>query len=85
LCITSRTTSTARSCREQTQRQESVHNPQDPLVALAELLDGGMSAMLLVAIRDGGSAVGEPAFEHGLRVLIDGTAGALAAAMTRRR
>jgi TetR/AcrR family tetracycline transcriptional repressor len=31
-----------------------------------------------VAIREGGSPLGEEAFEHGLRALIDGTAAALA-------
>jgi TetR/AcrR family transcriptional regulator, tetracycline repressor protein len=33
---------------------------------------------VLVAIREGGSPLGEGAFEHGLRALIDGTAAALA-------
>ncbi|GGK86484.1 TetR family transcriptional regulator [Sphaerisporangium melleum] len=33
---------------------------------------------LLAAIREGGGPAGERAFEHGLRVLIDGTAAALA-------
>jgi AcrR family transcriptional regulator len=42
-----------------------------------ELLDGGASATLAVAIREGGSPFGEQAFEHGLRMLIDGTAAAV--------
>jgi AcrR family transcriptional regulator len=64
--------------QEQTSRQEDAEQPPDQLAALAELLDGGASASLLVAIREGGSPLGEQAFEHGLRALIDGTAAALA-------
>jgi TetR/AcrR family tetracycline transcriptional repressor len=64
--------------QEQTQRQEDPATPTDQLAALAELLDGGTSATLLTAIRDGGSPLGEPAFEHGLRTFIDGTTIALA-------
>ncbi|MEV4394997.1 TetR/AcrR family transcriptional regulator C-terminal domain-containing protein [Nonomuraea sp. NPDC049607] len=37
-------------------------------------------AMLLAALREGGGPVGEKAFEHGLRVLIDGTSAALSPA-----
>jgi AcrR family transcriptional regulator len=64
--------------QEQASRQEDLGQPADQLAALAELLDGGASASLLVAIREGGSPLGEQAFEHGLRALIDGTAAALA-------
>jgi len=64
--------------QEQASRQEVAERPPDQLAALAELLEGGASAPLLVAIREGGSPLGEAAFEHGLRALIDGTAAALA-------
>lgn len=50
---------------------------EDLLMAVAELLDGGTEATLLQAIRHGGSPLGEAAFEHGLRTIIDGTAVAL--------
>jgi TetR/AcrR family tetracycline transcriptional repressor len=64
--------------QEQASRQEDAKQPPDQLAALAEQLDGGTSAPLLVAIHQGGSPLGEQAFEHGLRALIDGTAAALA-------
>jgi AcrR family transcriptional regulator len=64
--------------QEQASRQEDAKQPSDQLAALAELLSGGASAPLLVAIREGGNPLGEQAFEHGLRALIDGTAAALA-------
>jgi TetR/AcrR family tetracycline transcriptional repressor len=65
--------------QEQTERQEDA-DPADPAAAeLAELLGGGASATLAVAVREGGSPLGEDAFEHGLRVLINGTAAALTA------
>lgn len=51
--------------------------PPDQLAALAGLPGGGTPATLLQAIRDGGSLLSEQAFEHGLRVIIDGTAIAL--------
>lgn len=60
------------------QEQASPEQPSAQLAALAELLDGGMSAPLLVAVREGGNPLGEQAFEHGLRALLDGTAAALA-------
>jgi TetR/AcrR family transcriptional regulator, tetracycline repressor protein len=63
------------------QEQSSQQHPQQPpdqLAELAGLLDGGESSTLLVAIREGGSPLGEDAFEHGLRALIDGTAAAVA-------
>lgn len=46
---------------------------------LTDLLDGDTSAPLMVAIREGISTIGDDAFEHGLRVLISGTATALSA------
>jgi TetR/AcrR family tetracycline transcriptional repressor len=64
--------------QEQASRQEAGEPPPEQLAALAELLDGGASAPLLVAIRQGGSPLGDQAFEHGLGVLLDGTAAALA-------
>jgi len=65
--------------QEQTERQGDTGTPLDyQFAALAELLDGGTSATLFVALREGGSSLGEEAFEHGLRALIDGTAAALA-------
>jgi TetR/AcrR family tetracycline transcriptional repressor len=65
--------------REQTERPiDPGMSPAARLAALAQLLEGGVSAPLLVAIRDGGSPLGEQAFEHGLTALIDGTAVALA-------
>jgi TetR/AcrR family tetracycline transcriptional repressor len=64
--------------QEQASRQEDAEQPPDQLATLAELLDGGTSAPLLLAIHQGGRPLGEEAFEHGLRALIDGTAAALA-------
>ena len=61
--------------QEQSSQQHN-RQPPDQLAELAGLLDGGTSTTLLVAIRDGGSPLGEDAFEHGLRVLINGTAAA---------
>jgi TetR/AcrR family tetracycline transcriptional repressor len=63
--------------QEQTERQEDTQPPADELAAMTEQLDGGSSATLLVAIREGGSPLGEDAFEHGLQALIDGTTTAL--------
>lgn len=65
--------------QEQTTRQEYAEQPADPMAATAELL-GSPDAVLLQAVRAGGSPLSEAAFEHGLRVIIDGTAAALAAA-----
>ena len=53
--------------------------PPDPLGAVAALLDNGTEAVLLQAIRQAGPPLSEAAFEHGLRVMIDGTAKALEA------
>jgi TetR/AcrR family tetracycline transcriptional repressor len=63
--------------QEQTERQEDTQPPAGELAAMAELLDGGDWSTLLVAIREGGSPLGEDAFEHGLQALIDGTTTAL--------
>ncbi|WP_336205269.1 TetR/AcrR family transcriptional regulator C-terminal domain-containing protein [Nonomuraea sp. LPB2021202275-12-8] len=59
--------------QEQTARQEASLPGDQPGGAL----HGGTPATLMAAIREGGSPVGEQAFEHGLRVLIDGTSAAL--------
>jgi TetR/AcrR family tetracycline transcriptional repressor len=64
--------------QEQTERQEDTEQPADELAAMAELLDGGTAATLMVAIRAGGRPLGEDAFAHGLQALIDGTAAAMA-------
>ena len=63
--------------QEQTERQEDTQPPAGELAAMAELLDGGGWSTLLVAIREGGSPLGEEAFEYGLQALIDGTTTAL--------
>ncbi|MGN9784552.1 TetR/AcrR family transcriptional regulator C-terminal domain-containing protein [Nonomuraea sp. ZG12] len=63
--------------QEQAAPRPPAEAPQDRLAALAAILEGGESATLLVALREGGSSLGESAFEHGLRALIDGTAAAL--------
>ncbi|WP_371782534.1 TetR/AcrR family transcriptional regulator C-terminal domain-containing protein [Streptosporangium subroseum] len=62
----------------QTDGREYDDAPPDPLAPLAEMLDRGTEATLLMALREGGGSLGEEAFEHGLRALIDGTAAALA-------
>ncbi|WP_433463325.1 TetR/AcrR family transcriptional regulator C-terminal domain-containing protein [Spirillospora sp. CA-128828] len=61
--------------QEQTQR----HEVSAPPAALAQQLDGGDSAILIIAIRDGGSTIGEQAFEYGLQTLVHGATAALAA------
>ena len=63
--------------QEQTERQEDTHPPANEPAAMTELLDGGAWSTLLVAIREGGSPLGEDAFEHGLRALINGKTTAL--------
>lgn len=63
--------------REQAERPKSADEPSQRLAALAALLERGMDAALLLAIREGGSSLGDEAFDHGLRALIDGTAAAL--------
>ena len=49
----------------------------EQLAALAEPLDGGTSATLARAVREGGVTTDQPAFEYGPRMRIDGTAAAL--------
>ncbi|HUR08240.1 MAG TPA: TetR/AcrR family transcriptional regulator C-terminal domain-containing protein [Nonomuraea sp.] len=61
----------------QSERREPSAPPEDLLAALAGQLDGGMSAPLIAALLEGGNPLGEEAFEHGLRALIDGTAATL--------
>jgi TetR/AcrR family transcriptional regulator, tetracycline repressor protein len=63
--------------QEQTERQEDTQPPAGEPAAMTEQLDGDSSATLLEAIREGGSPLGEDAFEHGLQALIDGTTTAL--------
>ena len=62
--------------QEQTERQDT-QQPADGLAALAGPLDGGPSATLLLAIRQGGQPLSEDAFEHGLQALVNGTTAAL--------
>ena len=65
--------------QEQAQRQNRTEEaPADPLGGLAALLDGGPTATLVVAIREAGIGLHDDAFEHGLAMLMDGTAAALA-------
>lgn len=71
--------------QEQSARQEPARTAQAQLDELTEALDGGASATLLVAYRQGGGTASEATFEHGLRVLIDGTATALAETTGRRQ
>ncbi|MEU7859973.1 TetR/AcrR family transcriptional regulator C-terminal domain-containing protein [Nonomuraea sp. NPDC049141] len=58
----------------QVQGERSSAAPAD---LLADQLDGGTSAPLIAALLEGGDPLGEEAFEHGLGVLIDGTAAGL--------
>ncbi|WP_410670617.1 TetR/AcrR family transcriptional regulator C-terminal domain-containing protein [Amycolatopsis sp. cmx-4-68] len=62
---------------EQAKPREAAQNPANQLATLAGLLDGGASAPLLVAIREGGTTTGDDAFEHGVRTLIEGTTATL--------
>ncbi|GAB3420230.1 TetR family transcriptional regulator [Flindersiella endophytica] len=64
--------------QEQTTRQEYTEPPADPLAATAALL-GGPDAVLLQAVRAGGSPLSEAAFDHGLRAIIAGTEAVLGA------
>lgn len=66
--------------QEQTARRDATAAAAEGLAGLAGFLDAGEDATLVVALRDGGD-LGEEAFEHGLRALIEGTA----AARTGRR
>lgn len=61
------------------QEQAARLAPTGGISDLAALLDGGAEATLLQAVREGGGSAGEAAFEHGLRVIIDGTATIVAA------
>lgn len=61
------------------QEQTTRAAPPDPLGTVAALLDSGAQATLLQALRQAGPPLSETAFEHGLRVIIDGTAKALEA------
>jgi TetR/AcrR family tetracycline transcriptional repressor len=63
--------------QEQAERHSPAGQPPDPLAPVAAML-GGTSSTLLTALREGGSPLGDDAFEHGLRILIDGTTTALA-------
>ncbi|MGC5010707.1 TetR/AcrR family transcriptional regulator C-terminal domain-containing protein [Streptosporangium sp. DT93] len=63
--------------QEQAERQTPPGSPAERLAALAGLLERGQEATLITALREGGGQGGEEAFEHGLRVLIDGTSAAL--------
>lgn len=63
--------------QEQTQRQEPVEAPTDPLAALAAVLDRGQTATLVVAIREAGIGLRDEAFEQGLEMLMDGATAAL--------
>lgn len=65
--------------QEQTHRHEVSARPAVQLAALAQQLEGGDSATLIVAIREGGSTIGEQAFEYGLQALVHGATAALAA------
>jgi len=62
--------------QEQSSRQPSTNNPVTP-GSIAELLNEGHAAPLLVAFAEGGSPYSEESFEYGLRALIDGCAAAL--------
>ena len=64
--------------QEQTSGHGDVGPSRDQLAELAGQLDGGASATLAVAVRQGGGPLGEDAFEHGLQALIEGTTAALA-------
>lgn len=59
---------------EQARSRTRAEQPEDPLAALADLLQGSTSAPLLVALRDGAHTSGDDAFEHGLQALIHGAA-----------
>lgn len=65
--------------QEQADRRARAEQPADQLATLAELLEGGTSATLLVAIREAGGTANDDAFDHGLRALVYGTSTALAA------
>ncbi|WP_086818582.1 TetR/AcrR family transcriptional regulator C-terminal domain-containing protein [Allokutzneria sp. NRRL B-24872] len=64
--------------QEQSAADRGAPDADDRLGGLAQLVPGGMRSALVTALGEGGSAGGDEAFEHGLRVLVDGTAAALA-------
>ncbi|MBO2450829.1 TetR/AcrR family transcriptional regulator C-terminal domain-containing protein [Actinomadura barringtoniae] len=63
--------------QEQTRAHEESPPEPDRSAGLAQLLNAGPASTLLAALRDGGGDPSESAFEHGLGVLIDGTAAAI--------
>lgn len=65
--------------QEQASPRHDAEQPSDPLTAVSDLLGGDTSAPLLVALREGASTISDDTFEHGLLVLIAGTATALSA------
>ncbi|NUT33578.1 MAG: TetR family transcriptional regulator [Hamadaea sp.] len=58
--------------REQADRALVAADSAPGLAALTQILDDGADAPLIAAIRDGGSPLGDTAFETGLRALITG-------------
>lgn len=64
--------------QEQTRREPYAASVPDAITTLEGVLAGGRSAALVAAIRDGGNPLSTDAFDHGLRMLIDGAAAALA-------
>lgn len=74
--------------QEQTEGRPSAGDGIPPAgarrTALADAPGDGTPATLMAAIREGGSPVGEQAFQHGLQALIDGSAIALAASRSGR-
>ncbi|MEU0568165.1 TetR/AcrR family transcriptional regulator C-terminal domain-containing protein [Nonomuraea sp. NPDC005983] len=64
--------------QEQAECAEPAGPPQERLAGLEELLGDDAPGTLIAAYREEGGTLGEHAFEHGLRALIDGTAAALA-------
>ncbi|MEJ3652597.1 TetR/AcrR family transcriptional regulator C-terminal domain-containing protein [Actinomycetes bacterium KLBMP 9759] len=57
------------------QEQAERHGGVDgQIAALGSILDGAPSAPLLLAVRAGGDPFSEDTFEHGLNVLVEGTA-----------
>lgn len=70
--------------QEQASRREEAGDRRAELALVAGVLDRGAGATLLVALREGGSPVGEEAFEHGLRTLLAGTEAARRAVAERQ-
>ncbi|GII79770.1 TetR family transcriptional regulator [Sphaerisporangium rufum] len=63
--------------QEQAERGRPPEPPAERMATLTGLLDGGPDATVFTALREAGSPLGEEAFEHGLRVIVTGTAAAL--------